>query len=104
MNTSRELDGKRDTSEHCPSAARQRLEEYWRQKVDDASSRYRNASSNYRQILDRQGAAADREALIRARQEETQALAEYTRVLKIFTDLTIHGIMPGEAAASSAGQ
>lgn len=44
------------------------------------------------------------DALIHARQAESQALAEYTQVLRVFTDLTIHGKAPGEqpAAVSNA--
>jgi len=45
------------------------------------------------------------EALMRARQAESQALAEYTHVLRIFTDLTVHGKVPeGQSAAGSNGR
>jgi len=35
-------------------------------------------------------------AILQARNLESQALAEYMRVIKIFTDLTVHGKLPPE--------
>jgi hypothetical protein len=81
---------------------RKHLEEQWRLKLEEASSRYKAATRRYRSLLEKQNGAAGLEAVFRARTEETQARAEYTRVLKIFTDLTIHGMPPGEAAAANA--
>jgi len=79
-----------------PTAARQELEESWRLRLDETLNRYHTATEAYRGLLQQQpegmppgpdGAGG------LARQAESEALAEYTHVLRIFTDLTLHGNM-----------
>jgi len=90
--------------EVSPSRAmREQLEESWRLKLEEASSRYKAATAEYRTMLAEQSVATD--ALMRARQAESRALAEYAQVLRTFADLTIHGKVPEEqpAAGSNGG-
>jgi len=88
----------------------QQLEESWRLKVDEASSRYRDATAHYSTMLEEQGDGATRgpdspHALVSARQAKSQALAELRHALRIFTDLAIHHKVPqGQPAAGSNGQ
>lgn len=104
----REVEEEMNMPELSPfPAMRQQLEESWRLKLEDASSRYRAANAEYRTMLEQQGDGATRgpdatDALARARQAETQALAEYTQVLRKFTDLTIHGKAPEEQPATGS--
>jgi len=86
---------------------REQLDESWRLKVEEASGRYRDASAQYRKMLEQQTDAATRGpdasgALMRARQAQSQALAEYSRLLRIFTDLTVHGKAPEEQPAAGS--
>ena len=64
----------------------QELEQLWRNRLDDAKLRLAYATSY----------ANGRDDGWARRAHET-ALAEYTRVLRIFTDLVVHGKIP-EAA------
>lgn len=100
----------RDPNRTGLRAAREQLEESWRLKLEEASNRYRVATAEYRAMLEEQSDGTTRgpdatDALMRARQAESQALAEYTNVLRMFTDLTIHGKVPeGQWAAGSNGR
>ena len=85
----------------------QQLEESWRLKLEEASSRYRAATAEYRTMLEEQRDGATpgpdaTDALMRARQAESQALAEYTHVLRMFADLTIRGKPPEEQPAAGS--
>lgn len=89
------------------SVSRQQLEDYWREKLEEKASRYKGATARYRAMLDGPGGLSPSGpnnpfVLTLARQEQTQALAEYTHALKIFTDLTVHGILPNEQSATSS--
>ncbi len=84
-------------------AGRQKLEE-WRLKLQEAKERYHAATALYRKILQERPegrAPSPNDSLARARQAESQSLAEYTRVLRIFTELTVHGKAPEEQSAAS---
>lgn len=88
-------------------AMRQQLEESWRLKLEEASSRYKAANAEYRMMLDEQSDGAIRvpaatDTLMRARQAESEALAEYTHVLRMFTDLTVHGKAPEEESVAGS--
>jgi CheY-like chemotaxis protein len=61
--------------------------------------------AQYREVLEEQpgGLAPSPDGpLALARQAASEALAEYERVLRVFTELTVHGRMPKERAAKSA--
>ena len=80
------------------------MEDTWRLKVEDASTRYKAAHACYRKELEEQSKGLNgnaTRALFDARQEESQSLAEYTRVLKTFTDLTVEGKRPGVQPAET---
>lgn len=88
------------------AAARQELEESWRSKLEETHHRYRTATEAYRHVLQTlpEGLPPRPDGAVgRARQAESEALAEYARVLRIFTDLTIHGKMPDQQSATSDG-
>jgi hypothetical protein len=80
---------------------RRHLEDYWRKKVQRAQKDYQAATADYRMLLATQpagptGVGVTDSYLTRARRAESEALAEYTRVLRIFSELTLHGRMPPE--------
>ena len=80
--------------------ARHELEETWRQRLEQALHRYHTATTEYRKLLreepDGRPPSPDSE-LARARQVESDTLIEYSHMLQLFTDLTVHGKLPGEA-------
>jgi CheY-like chemotaxis protein len=81
----------------APILARHELEESWRLRLEESQQKYQKATETYRSLLrlEQNGRYPDPDsALARARQAESEALMEYSRVLRIFTDLTIHGKMP----------
>jgi CheY-like chemotaxis protein len=83
--------------------ARHELEETWRLRLEQCQQRYLTATTEYRRLLqeepDGRPPSPD-SALARARQAESETLKEYSRLLQIFTDLTLHGKLPDEAAAA----
>jgi CheY-like chemotaxis protein len=82
-----------------PTTARHQLEETLRLRVEQTLQRYRVATTEYRKLLheepDGRPPSPD-SALALARQAESEALMEHSQVLRIFTDLTIHGTLPNE--------
>jgi CheY-like chemotaxis protein len=79
--------------------ARHELEETWRQRVEQAQHLYQIATAEYRKLLreepDGRPPSPD-SALARARQAESERLMEYSHMLRVFTDLTVHGTLPEE--------
>jgi hypothetical protein len=77
------------------------LEDLWRERLDAHRASYRQAKIVYAQALKENaeglcpgtGGAASIQIALRA---ENRALSEYLRVLKIFTDLILHGDVPEE--------
>jgi len=87
------------------STERRAIEESWRIKLEEASERYNAARSLYRQLLIEapEGLTPSTDGPVAmARRTEAEALAEYTRVLKVFTELTVHGTMPQQPQANTA--
>ena len=81
-----------------PSVERRQLEDLWREKVEEARRRYIAALELCRKLLEGMpdGTPPDPNgATARARQVQAETLAEYTRVLRVFTELTVHGQTPG---------
>ena len=79
--------------------AREQLEEAWHLRCDQALHRYKKASAEYRSLLKEEPSnqtLAAEHPLMLARAAESEALAEYSRILKLFTELTIHGRIPEE--------
>ena len=79
--------------------AREQLEETWRLRCDQARHRYERASAWYRNRLKEEPSSLTRAAehpLLLARAAESEALAEYSCILKLFTELTVHGRIPEE--------
>jgi CheY-like chemotaxis protein len=82
-----------------PAAGRQELEDLWRAKLEEAQGRYNAATEEYRRLLAGKpdGVPANPDSPVaRARQAQSVALAEYSRVLRVFTELTVHGRRPEE--------
>jgi len=75
---------------------RQELEESWCLRLQEAQERYQAAAGQYRKLQEQPESLMPRPEgpLTQARQAKSRALAEYTRVLRIFTDLTVHGKAP----------
>ena len=78
----------------------------WRERVLLARKKYELAVGQCRQIVKEQqqwplpapdGSTAVKNALL----QESLAREEYMRVLRIFTDLTIHGKLPGNVPNNS---
>lgn len=89
-----------------PSLARHDLEEAWRRQSEMARERYEQASSRYRKLLEEKPEGLiprQNDPLTLARHAESEALAEYARVLKLFTELTVHGRIPEETVTARAG-
>jgi CheY-like chemotaxis protein len=89
----------------APVPERQKLEELWRARLDHAVKCYQAATNEYRNLLQEEpdGRPPSPDSpFARARQAESGALMEYSRVLKIFTDLMVHGKTPDEYARDSA--
>jgi hypothetical protein len=77
------------------------LEELWQLRLKNAELRYTHAREQLRNILrslapgevpSADGSYAYQQAL----RAEKIALADYTRVLRVFTDLVVHGKPPEE--------
>ena len=84
---------------------RQELEESWRLRLLEARERYDLAAGQYRNALQEQPEGlmpSPDDSLTRARQAKSRALAAYTRVLRIFTDLTVHGRVPEEQSTAAS--
>ena len=82
-----------------PEFSRQELEDIWRSKLEQAHHRYQAATKEYRRLLAEtpEGLPPGLDsALARARRAESEALAEYSQVLRVFSELTIHGKLPEE--------
>lgn len=78
---------------------RQQLEDHWRDRVKLARLNYDFAVAQCRSVLDEQEKwplpAPDGSTAVRkAHAKESDARNEYMRVLRIFTDLTVHGKIP----------
>lgn len=80
---------------------RRKLENLWRAKVQAAHERYRRAAVQSHSVMEEQQqklltGADGFHAVTMAVREESAALREYRRVLKIFTELLVHGMLPPE--------
>lgn len=75
-------------------------EDLWRGKLRLARERYEEAAKAFRttwaEHFEPRPTTDSTFAIQHARKLESQALAEYMRVLKIFTDLLLHGKIPQE--------
>lgn len=82
---------------------RKALEELWLNRLHDTALRL-DFARNFVKELQRDFSAgalpsADGRYFQRALYAENSALKEYERVLRIFTDLTVHGKIPNESDA-----
>lgn len=90
-----------------PTPDRRTLEELWRQRLNDAKLRL-DFARNYLTEVRRDHASgnvpdAERHSAYQdALRAENLAFAEYNRVLGSYTDLTVNGIIPDEAAWHTA--
>ena|SRR5215469_6366541 len=85
-----------------PAPDRKGLEEIWHKRVKDARLRLDRAMNDVMQVQRDFPAAVipppdSNFALRKARHAESTALTEYGHVLRIYTDLIVHGIIPNEA-------
>ena len=80
--------------------AGRRTEEIWRDKLRQADIRYQLASVQYRQsqaeFLNGSVSPDGECALRKALRAENEARADYIRVLRLFTQLILHGERPDE--------
>ena len=76
---------------------RQELETLWKQRWDEAKRKLELAAIHVEQI-EQQTRSGD--AYRQALEAEILAAAEYSRVLRIYTDLAVHGKTPEEVAES----
>ena len=88
-----------------PSLTRQDVEEAWRIRSEMARERYETAKRQYRELLEERPEGLiprHNGPLALARDAESEALAEYARILKVFTELTLHGWTPEEQPDAKA--
>lgn len=87
-------------------STREEMEDFWRRGLTETEFRYRETTAQYRKLLQEQPDGKPHDpngALALARIAQSEALADYARVLRIFTDLTVHGKIPeGQLAQSSS--
>ena len=78
---------------------RQQLEDVWRGRLADAKLRLDFATTYLNEVKkDFKDATSDGHyAFERAVRAQNVALADYTRILRIFTDLVVHGKIPDGA-------
>jgi hypothetical protein len=81
--------------------SKKELEDIWRERVREARLKYEDASDAFRatwsEHFESRLTADSTLARQQARDVETAALCEYVRVLRIYTDLTVHGKLPEDA-------
>jgi hypothetical protein len=84
------------------------LEIIWRERLREARLKYEEASDAFRatwgEHFESRLTANPTLAIERARDIETAALCEYVRVLRIYTDLTVHGKLPPEDDGGTGNQ
>ena len=84
------------------SPAREQIERAWFEQLSSARKAYEIAAANLKQAIevtkssDWQLNLDGQQALYRATKDEGEAIKRYVQVLRIFTDLVVHGIMPDE--------
>jgi hypothetical protein len=85
--------------------ARQQLEDFWRSELKKSYESYQAAAERYRSLLQAGHMQKEDATFALARREESAKLAEYMRMLKIFTDLALHGRVPrnGHRVSSAEG-
>ena len=75
--------------------ARHELEDCWRRKLEDAQERYRVAAKRYQRSREEShGLPTENSALVLARDEQSETRMDLLRILRIFTELTVHGRIP----------
>ena len=76
----------------------------WRLRLEETQDHYREAKKQYRESLQAQpdGRPLCPSDLELARQAESRARVEFTRMLRIFTELTVHGKMPEERSVAGS--
>jgi hypothetical protein len=81
-----------------PQLCKVNLEDIWRLRLEQAAERYHAAQANCAMVLDefKKGLTVSLEAVMEARIKESAALQEHIRILRIFSDLKIHGKIPTE--------
>jgi len=73
------------------------LERYWKERSLRAKADLDTARSRVQSSKDDLSSGVDGSyAYARAMMDETHALVEYSRVLRIYTDLVVHGNLPDE--------
>jgi hypothetical protein len=82
-------------------AKRNELENLWASRLQDARLRLEFAANYLKEVqgdieADSVSVADGNFAFEKAVRAENSALAEYNRVLRIYTDLTVSGIIPDE--------
>ena len=82
-----------------PILSQNQLQENWRLRTEECRASYTSATQKYRWLLEQEPDGcppSSNGTLALASQAQSDALAEYSRVLRIFTDLTIHGKLPDD--------
>lgn len=88
-----------------PEKPQSELERYWRERwqkakldLDAARSRVLSVKDDALSGLSGLDGGYAQARYTRAMMDETTALLEYSRILRIYTDLMVHGKVPDEAA------
>lgn len=84
------------------------LERYWKERLSTAKNVLDAARANVQSVKDDAGLDGPDGTYAHARytravRDETTALVEYSRVLRIYTDLMVHGKVPEERRGGVAG-
>lgn len=85
------------------SQNRRELERYWKERCSNAKAGLDVASANVQSLANSQSGSDGGSAYRSAIRSETAALVEYSRVLRIYTDLAVHGKEPDGEDERKAG-
>ena len=78
------------------------LERYWKERWHKAKVQLEAARAHLSAMKD-DASAGTGNAYRSALEQETAALIEYSRVLRIYTDLVVHGKSPEDKESATAG-
>ena len=89
---------------------RRELERYWREQWQKAKADLDTVSTRVESLKQDASCANGPDGgyayarYARAMMEETTALVEYSRVLRIYTDLVVHGKLPADEPQAAGGE
>jgi hypothetical protein len=88
--------------------SKRELEDVWRERLREARRKYEEAANAFKatwgEHFESRLTVDPTHAIEQARNVESRALSQYMRVLKVFTDLVVHGKLPPEDAEANTKQ